>query len=251
MTTKATSSGPPSASVAHPAATPASPAVIERGAASEPAITARLKGAKTRPFVVSASSSARSMAGLVVPVSAAATRPPRTSGRVSAARGTTGRRVERASRARPASSGSSIVSLRPSRTAARPSVSAAAPSTSMGARSPRLSGSNRPASAAPASPTGTLTANTHSHPSTLVMTPPSTQPDAPPPAAAAVQIPSARCRSGAVATRSASAEGAISADPAPWTARAAISAAAVGASAHASEATAKRSRPIWNTRRRP
>jgi len=111
-----------------------------------------------------------------------------------------------------------------------------------------------PASAAPASPTGTLTANTHSHPRTLEITPPNTHPDAPPPAAAAVQIASARDRAGpagVVAISSASADGATSAAPAPWTARAATSAPADGARAHASDAAANSSSPIRNTRRRP
>ncbi len=139
ITRKATSSGPPSASTQLPAAIAASPVAIARGtrgAASEPAITATLKGAKTRPFSVSACSSARNIAVLVVAVSATATRLPRTSGADSAARDTSGRRVESASRTRPASSGSSIVSLRPSSSAARPSVSAAAPASSIRARSP-------------------------------------------------------------------------------------------------------------------
>jgi hypothetical protein len=50
---------------------------------------------------------------------------------------------------------------------------------------------------------------------------------------------------------SASAVGAITAAPAPCTARAAISSGADGASAHASEAAPNVASPMRNTRRRP
>jgi hypothetical protein len=195
MVRNAASIGPPSARTALPAATSARPVAIARGtrgAASDPAMTATLKGAKTSPFSVPAFSSAKNIAGVVVAVSAAATRLPRTSGAVRAARGTSGRRVESASSATPASPDSSSDSLSPSSSAARPSVTVTAPAIGIGARAPRTSGRSRPASTAPATPTGTLTANTHSHPNALAITPPSTHPDAPPPAAAAVQMPSAR-----------------------------------------------------------
>jgi hypothetical protein len=55
MTTKAGSSGAPSASRPQPAAIAASPAGIARGTlgdAIEPAITATLNGAKTSPLAV-------------------------------------------------------------------------------------------------------------------------------------------------------------------------------------------------------
>src|SRR6201999_3336002 len=74
---------------------------------------------------------------------------------------------------------------------------------------PPAPGSRRPAIAAPARPIGTLTRKIHSQPGPLVITPPRTQPDAPPPAAAAVQTARARDRprpSGSPATRSASAD---------------------------------------------
>jgi hypothetical protein len=265
MTTRAGSSGASSARSTQPAAMPARPAGIARGTlgdASEPAMTAMLSGAKTSPLAVCSCSTARNIAGEVVPVMASATSEPRASpGRRSSPGGRSGfgeRRwmpVKRTSSSRPAPNGTAhppaSTRLRPNRTAARPRVSVSAPGRSR-LPSPRGSsgGNRRPARAAPASPIGTLTANTHSQPGPPVMRPPSTQPDAPPPAAAAVQIASARGR-GSVATSSASAEGATSAAPVPCTARAAISAAAVGASAQASEAAAKISSPPRNARRAP
>jgi hypothetical protein len=239
----------------------ARPADIGRGtrdAASDPTITARLKGAKRSPFPLWTESTARNIAGEVVPVSASATSDPRASpGSRSEPGGSSGcgercwTRAKAASSAAPAASGNTLVRLRPSRTAASPSVKVSAPGTSSPpGPSPRDSGSTRPASPAPASPIGTLTANTHSQPGPLLISPPSTQPEAPPPAAAAVQMASARGR-GSEATSRASADGATSAAPVPWTARAATSAAAEGASAHASDAAANTSSPARNARRRP
>ena len=269
MTRKATISGAPNARSVQPAAIAASPAGIARGTlgdASEPAITATLSGAKMSPLAVCSWSTARNIAGEVVPVIASATSDPRASpGRRSSPGGRSGfgeRRwmpAKRISNRRPAAPGTSqppsCALLRPKSTKARPEVSVSAPGRSS-PPSPCGSseGNRRPASAAPASPIGTLTANTHSQPGPLVIRPPSTQPDAPPPAAAAVQIASARERAapaGSVATSSASADGATSAAPAPCTARAAISAAAVGASAQASDATANRRSPLRNARRAP
>jgi hypothetical protein len=200
-------------------------------------------------------------------------------------------RAKRTSMSTPPAAGRTHPWFRPRSTAARPSVKVSAPGTSSrpptrpardGSLAPARprpgstasalpvpassapgntrpasaapAGNRRPASAAPASPIGTLTANTHSQPGPLVIRPPRTQPEAPPPAAAAVQIASARERAapaGSVATRSASAEGATSAAPLPCTARAATSAPALGASAQASDAAAKSRSPIRNARRAP
>jgi hypothetical protein len=272
MTTKAAVIGASAARRTAPAAIAASPAGIARatlGEASDPAITATFKGAKRRPSLLCAWRTARNIAGEVVPVSASATRAPRASPGVRRVPGGSSgcgelrwMRAKAISSSRPAASGAtasaetpSSARLRPTRSAARPSVSAAAPGRSSRRCSrPRTSGSSRPASAAPASPIGTLTAKTHSQPGPLLITPPSTQPDAPPPAAAAVQTASARERagpSGSVATNRASADGATSAAPVPCTARAAISAPALGASAQAAEAAVKISRPARNARRRP
>jgi hypothetical protein len=265
MTTKAGIIGAPRARRAQPPAIAASPPGIGRGTrrdASEPAMTARFRGAKRRPSALWACRTARNIAGEVVPVIASATSEPRARpGRLKDPRGTSGfaarrwMRRKRTSRRTPPATGSTIVRLSPKRIAARPSVRVSAPGTSRPPLPPPSErGSREPASTAPARHGGTLTANTHSQPGPLLISPPSTQPDAPPPAAAAVQMASARERTGpagSVATSSASADGATSAAPVPWTARAATSAAADGAHAHATEAAEKTSRPARKARRRP
>ena len=60
-----------------------------------------------------------------------------------------------------------------------------------------------------------------------------------------------RSRSSKAAPISASAHGTSSAAPTPWSARAAISAGALGAQPHRSEATVNTLTPITNMRRRP
>ncbi len=98
-------------------------------------------------------------------------------------------------------------------------VASSAPGRSAGAgESSRRSGSARGASAAVTRQTGTLTRKTQRQPSNPLSTPPSTQPLAPPPAAAAVHQASARARaapSGRMSVSSASALGATSAAPDP------------------------------------
>ena len=71
--------------------------------------------------------------------------------------------------------------------------------------------------------------------------------------ASAVKIPSAlpRFSGGKALVSSATASGITSADPAPCTARAAISVPVSGASAHAAEASEKTDNPTANMRRRP
>jgi len=151
ITTKAATSGPPAASPSAPAAIAARPPAIAargpmRGAASEPAITATLKGANNSPFALWAWRMARNIAGVVVAVSARATSAPRARpGARSARGGTSGSRARRWMRAKPASSstpaasGSSVAAepgpacsarLRPKSVAPSPSVSATAPGTS-------------------------------------------------------------------------------------------------------------------------
>jgi hypothetical protein len=79
------------------------------------------------------------------------------------------------------------------------------------------------ASPSPRTPTGTLTRKTHSQPNPWVRTPPSTQPAAPPPAAAAVHTPRARSRpapSGKIAVSALRAEGETIAAPSPCATRA-------------------------------
>ena len=108
MTRKAASSGAPSARSAQPAAIAARPAGIARGTfgdASEPAITARLSGAKTSPLAVCAWRTARNIAGEVVPVMASATSDPRASpGRRSSPGGRSGFGERRWTRAKRTSS---------------------------------------------------------------------------------------------------------------------------------------------------
>ena len=104
------------------------------------------------------------------------------------------------------------------------------------------------------SPMGTLTAKIQRHPAYSVMSPPSTQPLAPPPAATAVHQPTARRRPspGSLSVvSSASAAGESRAAPAPWRTRAATSAAGDHANAQPAEAAVNRPRPIRNVRRRP
>ncbi len=106
----------------------------------------------------------------------------------------------------------------------------------------------------PATPTGTLIRNTQRHPAYSVSNPPSTHPDAPPPAAAAVQIPTARRRAapGSVTALSrASAAGVSRAAASPCSTRAAISTQPAGARPQASDAAVNPARPIVKARRAP
>ena len=67
------------------------------------------------------------------------------------------------------------------------------------------------------------------------------------------QAPMARGRSSGLklASRMARLAGVSSAPPIPWATRPSTSAASFGASAHATDATAKTTTPVWNTRLRP
>ena len=115
-------------------------------------------------------------------------------------------------------------------------------------------GSRRGPASSAAAPTGTFTRNTEGQPSAWVSTPPKSSPAAPPTGAAAVQKPSARVRSGPcgkVVVTSASAAGVASAAPAPWSARAAISAPGLAASPQASDPPVNTAMPARKMRRRP
>jgi hypothetical protein len=95
--------------------------------------------------------------------------------------------------------------------------------------------------------------NTQRH-DAVVSRPPRMSPMAMPEPATAEKMPSAWLRRGPsskLVAISDSVPGAASAAPAPWTARAAISQAAVVASPPASDAAVKIVIPMTNTRRRP
>jgi hypothetical protein len=99
-----------------------------------------------------------------------------------------------------------------------------------------------------------LTQNTHRQPSAPASTPPRKNPLMPPAAAAAVQTPRARARSGPlgkVVVSSDSAAGTAIAAPSPWRARAPSSIAGALARPQASEATVNSASPMANSRRRP
>jgi hypothetical protein len=83
--------------------------------------------------------------------------------------------------------------------------------------------------------------------------PPTTGPSATPRPLMPDQAPIARPRrpTGSASASSVRLSGATTAAPAPWTARAAMSAAVLGATAASAEATVKSPRPATNTRRRP
>ncbi len=107
---------------------------------------------------------------------------------------------------------------------------------------------------AAASPIGVLTNSTHSQPAYLVSTPPSSTPAAPPEPATAPQTPSALLRSAPsvnVVVTIDSAAGETSAAPSPCTERAMISHSSLCARPPASDASANRTMPAMNIRRRP
>ena len=115
-------------------------------------------------------------------------------------------------------------------------------------------GSTAATSGRTASPIGTLIPNTHRQSPYWVNAPPSSQPVAPPPAAAAVHIPIARRRPGpasVLAVSNASAAGDSSAAAVPCAARAASSSSADPACAHSSDAPVNPTNPTANARRAP
>ena len=105
-----------------------------------------------------------------------------------------------------------------------------------------------------ARPIGTLTNITQRHEATSVRIPPATRPMAPPAAETVVKRPMARTRWGPsenTVVSSASADGAASAAPTPWAARAASSMEPVTANPPRRELAEKIAMPARNVRRRP
>ena len=103
-------------------------------------------------------------------------------------------------------------------------------------------------------PIGTLTNITQRHDTSWVSAPPATRPIAPPAADTVVKRPMARTRWGPsekMVVKSASEEGAASAAPTPWRARADRSIQPETASPPKSELTVKTAMPARNVRRRP
>ena len=118
---------------------------------------------------------------------------------------------------------------------------------------PRLSCSSASATGTSAMPIGTFSQKIHCQEKPSTTAPPTTGPSATPRPDTPDQMPSASPRlSAAKASLSrVSDSGVITAPPRPCTARAAISASVVGASAAAAEATVKIATPDANTVRRP
>lgn len=118
---------------------------------------------------------------------------------------------------------------------------------------PWLSGIRLNTSGISASPIGTFTQKIHCQEIPWVIAPPTSGPPATASPLTAKKMPSAppRFSGGKAAPTSARASVVTAAAPAPWTARAAISAPTEGATAQAAEATTKRPMPAAKTRRRP
>ena len=110
---------------------------------------------------------------------------------------------------------------------------------------PKLSFIRASTSGTATSPIGTLSQKIHSHARPSTTAPPTSGPLATASPVIALKIPIAAPRrsGGNAALRSASPSGIRSAAPAPWTARAAISEPASGASAQAADAAANSPRP--------
>jgi hypothetical protein len=118
---------------------------------------------------------------------------------------------------------------------------------------PRLSPSRASATGTSAIPTGTFSQKIHCQEKPSTTAPPTTGPSATPSPETPDQMPRASPRFSAAkaSLRSVSDSGAITAPPRPWSARAAISASVLGASAAAADATVKIPSPAANTVRRP
>ena len=138
--------------------------------------------------------------------------------------------------------------------APRPSVASAAPVMSSGSRSiPTRIEIQREFKTSAAAATGRLIMKIERHPTSSISHPPRIGPIPEVAAAAAAQIPIARSRPGPsnVSLRIARLFGVSSATATPCSARPAMSHPSNGASAHATEAAAKRTMPAANTRPRP
>ena len=134
-----------------------------------------------------------------------------------------------------------------------PPVTSASPRRSRAESGPKLSRSRPSASGTSAIPIGTFSQKIHCQASPSAIAPPTSGPLATARPVTAKKIPSAEPRrsGGNAALTSAKASVMTSAAPPPWTARAAIRAPIVGASAQAAEASANSPRPAANMRRRP
>ena len=132
-------------------------------------------------------------------------------------------------------------------------VTSTSPGPSSPARGPKLSSMRPRTSGIAASPIGTLSQKIHCQARVSVIAPPNTGPATTARPVIAPNSPSAHARrsGGKAALSSASDSGAITAAPAPWTARAVISQPMFVASAHAADAATNSSRPAANSRRRP
>ena len=136
-----------------------------------------------------------------------------------------------------------------------PADASTAPSGSR-RRASGLRDSRTAASVSPAvaRPSGTLTQKIADQSNSSMSTPPRIGPSPNPSPAAAAQMPIAAVRrssSGNASTRIDSASGAMSAAPAPCSARNATSCGSSVASAHSAEPTVKTRQPDTNTRLRP
>jgi hypothetical protein len=134
-----------------------------------------------------------------------------------------------------------------------PTVTSARPGISSAVSCPTLSPICRCERAIAANPMGTLIQKIHGHEIACTAPPPTSGPSTIPRPVIAPKIPSAFARraGGNAALSSASASGIITAAPAPWTARAAISQPMLCASAAAAEPATNNPMPAMNIRLRP
>jgi hypothetical protein len=141
----------------------------------------------------------------------------------------------------------------PNTTPSSPALASATPGTSRRALGPRLSRRSASAVGTSATPIGTFSQKIHCQEKPSTTAPPTTGPSATPSPDTPDQMPRARPRfSGAnTSLRRVSESGVITAPPRPCSARAAMSASVVGASAAAADETVKMPIPTAKTVRRP
>ncbi len=147
-----------------------------------------------------------------------------------------------------------FASISPYVSAKRPSAEVARPGrSSRTCVSSRDSSMKRKLATIAMMPTGMLTKKIQLQSRCSVMSPPTSGPIASASADTPAQIPIAvpRCRGGNVAAMIESVAGFISAAPAPWNTRAAISSSLESARPHQSEAVVKTAMPMTKISRRP
>ena len=134
-----------------------------------------------------------------------------------------------------------------------PLLASATPGTSSRFAGPRLSRSSASAAGASARPTGTFSQKIHCQEKPSTTAPPTTGPSATPSPETPDQMPSASPRLSALkaSLSRVSESGVMMAAPSPCSARAAMSASVLGASAAAAEASVNTPSPATNTGRRP